>query len=220
MTKLEDMQQLLEYLKSKQHSKELSENMLFAMYTILLAKDGGAKAFIAIADNDIEQSRITDGMSEELTDISSQISDLAVGIASACSSSWFTNEAIRTLTDEKEQEEHDLNIAVEQLNLLQAPNYRRITKCADELLRLVDDSENIGNIQNALRRLNVSINVDNERILLDVDLNAFVGGVLPVRFALCENRDNIALVGNNERLKYNIATLGKRIQDGLPHIGK
>lgn len=68
MTKLEDMQQLLEYLKSKQHSKELSENMLFAMYTILLAKDGGAKAFIAIADNDIEQSRITDGMSEELTE--------------------------------------------------------------------------------------------------------------------------------------------------------
>ena len=68
MTKLEDMQQLLEYLKSKQHSKELSENMLFAMYTILMAKDGGAKAFMAIADNDIEQSRITDGMSEELTE--------------------------------------------------------------------------------------------------------------------------------------------------------
>lgn len=68
MTKLEDMQQLLEYLKSKQHGKELSENMLFAMYTILLAKDGGAKAFMAIADNDIEQSHITDGMSEELTE--------------------------------------------------------------------------------------------------------------------------------------------------------
>ena len=60
MTKLEDMQQLLEYLKSKQHGKELSENML--------SKDGGAKAFMAIADNDIEQSRITDGMSEELTE--------------------------------------------------------------------------------------------------------------------------------------------------------
>lgn len=68
MTKLEDMQQLLEYLKSKQHGKELSEDMLFAMYTILLAKDGGAKAFMVIADNDIEQSRITDGMSEELTE--------------------------------------------------------------------------------------------------------------------------------------------------------
>ncbi len=157
---------------------------------------------------------------DKLAEISSQISNLAVGNASACSSSWFTNEAIRTLTDEKEQEEHDLNIAVEQLNLLQAPNYRRITKCAEELFRLADDGENIVNIQNALRRLNVSINVDNEKILLDVDLNAFVGGVLPVRFALCENRDNIAFVGNNEWLKYDIATLGKRIQDGLPHIGK
>ena len=56
--------------------------------------------------------------------------------------------------------------------------------------------------------------------MLDVDLNALVGGVLPVRFALCENRDNIVLVGNNEWLKYDIATLGKRIQDGLPHIDK
>lgn len=68
MKRMEDMQQLLQYLQGEQHGKELSENMLFAMYTILLAKDGGAKAFMVIADNDIEQSRITDGMSEELTE--------------------------------------------------------------------------------------------------------------------------------------------------------
>lgn len=68
MKRMEDMQQLLQYLQGEQHGKELSENMLFAMYTILLAKDGGATAFMAIVDNDAELAEATDGMTEELTE--------------------------------------------------------------------------------------------------------------------------------------------------------
>lgn len=154
----------------------------------------------------------------ELAEISSQISDLAVGSEATIAPSWFTNEAIRTLTDEKEQKEHDLSVAEEQLNLTREPTGRHVAKVADELLHLLDDVENIENIRKALRQLKISIMFDNDKMLFEVDLNAFVGGVLPVKFTLYESRDNVALVRNSGQLQYDTATISKRIQNGLPYI--